>query len=258
LTEETGYFDLVQFVYPLIEEAKKQNLTLRASAGIGIKIHCDGVARRYPVLNRPLHDIDLFGRSKDLKRITKFMESQGFAKVPTSLNAAFSFREIYIYPQTKLEVDIFLDRLQMNHTIEIKDRLELDYPTITVSDLLLQKLQIVKLALKDITDMVMLLSEHSLGEGEKEQVNVPYITKALSDDWGFYYTTTTNLQKILEHLARIDGLDDTIRDDVKNKCNELSREIEAYPKNFGWKIRAKIGTSKRWYREVERETDTSI
>jgi hypothetical protein len=250
--------EYVQLASALVEESRKQNVVLRASAGVGYRMHCNGIEQKYSVLRRPIHDIDLIGRSKNLKNITRIMETYGFVKVPTSLNAAFSLREIYIHPKTRSEVDVFLDRLQMNHTIEFKDRLELDYPTITVSDLLLQKLQIVKLNMKDVTDVVMLLAEHSLGEGENEQVNLTYISKILSEDWGFCFTATTNLQKISDQVGTIDGLDKPIVDMVKEKCQTISKSVEDHPKGLGWRLRAKVGTSKRWYREVEREADVVV
>ncbi len=245
--------ELVQLANLLVDEGQKQNLILRASAGVGFKMHCNGIAQKYAVLNRSLHDVDLIGKSQNLRKITSLMESHGFVKVPTSLNAAFSSREIYYHPKVGVEVDVFLDRLQMNHTIELKDRLELDSPTITISDLLLQKLQIVQLNLKDLSDMIMLLSEHSLGKTDREEVNVPYIAKTLSQDWGFYYTACMSLQKIVGQLPQINGLDGWVVEEVSKKSNSILESVEGHPKSVGWRLRAKIGTSKRWYREVERE-----
>jgi hypothetical protein len=245
--------ELVQLANLLVDEGQNQNLVLRASAGVGFKMHCNGIAQKYAVLNRSLHDIDFVGRSQNLRKITGVMESQGFVKVPTSLNAAFSSREIYYHPKARVEVDVFLDRLQMNHTIELKDRLELDSPTITISDLLLQKLQIVQLNMKDLTDLIMLLSEHDLGKTEKEEVNLPYIAKILSEDWGFYYTACMNLQKIVGQLPQVDGLDGWIVEEVSKKTSGILESVERHPKSLGWRLRAKVGTSKRWYREVERE-----
>ena len=248
--------ELSELACRLVEAARDQDLPLRAGAGVAIKLHCGRALQRYPVLNRPVHDVDLMGRSKNLKDVTKFMESQGFIKVPTSLNAAFSLREIYVNPRTRTEVDVFLDRLQMNHTIELKDRLELDYPTLTVSDLLLSKLQIVKINLKDVTDLVMLLADHPLGNTEKDEVNLPYIAKTLSNDWGFHYTVRNNLRVVGDQLTRLDGLDASTIEELTKKCERIIDAAEAHPKSIGWRVRAKMGTSKRWYREVEREGDS--
>jgi len=75
-------------------------------------------------------------------------------------------------------------------------RLEIDYPTISLADLLLEKMQIVKLNEKDILDTIVMLREHDVGEGDKETINSDRVSGLLSDDWGFYYTVTTNLGKI--------------------------------------------------------------
>jgi len=248
--------ELSELACRLVEAARDQGLPLRAGAGVAIRLHCEGALQRYPVLKRPVHDVDLIGRSRNLKDVTKFMESQGFVKVPTSLNAAFSLREIYVNPKTRTEVDIFLDKLQMNHTIELKDRLELDYPTLTVSDLLLSKLQIVKINLKDVTDLVMLLADHPLGDTDRNEANLPYVAKILSNDWGFHYTVGNNIRVVGDQLARLDGLDTSMIEELAKKCKRIVDAAEAHPKSIGWRVRAKMGTSKRWYREVEREGDS--
>jgi hypothetical protein len=55
----------------------------------------------------------------------------------------------------------------MNHIIEFKDRLEKDYPTIPLEELMLEKLQIVKINEKDIKDLIVLILEHEIGENGK-------------------------------------------------------------------------------------------
>jgi hypothetical protein len=139
----------------------------------------------------------------------------------------------------------------MCHTLDFKNRLELDSPTITLSDLLLQKVQIVKINEKDIKDTMILLREHEIAETEKENVNSDYIAKLLSDNWGFWYTATTNLRKVQEFLSQYEALNKADREDIDSKIDKLLKTLESEPKSLTWKIRAKIGTSKRWYTEVE-------
>jgi len=47
-------------------------------------------------------------------------------------------------------IDIFLDKFRMDHTLDFRKRLKLDNLTIPVTDLLLTKLQIVRIAEKDL------------------------------------------------------------------------------------------------------------
>jgi len=160
-------------------------------------------------------------------------------------------RAIYKDESHNRSVDVFFDKLEMCHTLEFKNRLELDYPTIPLSDLLLQKIQIIKINEKDIKDIIILLREHQVGEFEKETVNINYIARLLSKDWGFWYTVTLNLDKTKEFLAEYKNLADADRKDVETKLDNILKRIEDEPKSIQWKLRSKVGTSKKWYTEVE-------
>jgi len=129
--------------------------------------------------------------------------------------------------------------------------LELDFPTITPSDLLLEKMQIVQITEKDLKDTMILLREHEIKEHENDVINTKYIAKLLSNDWGFYYTVTTNLKKTKEFLNFFDALTDEDKNIISEKIDKLLDYIEREPKSLKWKARAKIGTRKKWYREVE-------
>lgn len=160
-------------------------------------------------------------------------------------------RAIYKDESHNRSVDVFFDKLEMCHNLEFKNRLELDNPTIPLSDLLLQKIQIIKINEKDIKDIIILLREHQVGEFEKETVNINYIARLLSKDWGFWYTVTLNLDKTKEFLAEYKNLADADRKDVETKLDNILKRIEDEPKALQWKLRSKVGTSKKWYTEVE-------
>ncbi|NIR86096.1 hypothetical protein GWO13_00380, partial [Candidatus Bathyarchaeota archaeon] len=125
------------------------------------------------------------------------------------------------------------------------------YPTVSLADLFLGKMQIVKINLKDIKDTVVLLREHGIGESDHETLNSKYIAKLLSKDWGFYYTVTTNLRETKERLLTLKALNKNDASDVRAKIDKLLEIIDSEPKSMGWKMRAKIGTKKKWYEEVE-------
>ncbi|MDI6805848.1 MAG: hypothetical protein QMD20_04195, partial [Candidatus Bathyarchaeia archaeon] len=163
-------------------------------------------------------------------------------------------------------VDVFFDKLLVaNHPIDFKGRLELDYPTITVTDMLLEKVQMWEaFSVKDLKDCLLLLKAHDVKDkGEKESIDASYIAKLLSQDWGFWYTATTNLKKLEKFISEIDKLgpeaeidpkqiENNDREEISRKIKTLLERIEKEPKSLGWKMRAKIGTKKRWYNPVER------
>jgi hypothetical protein len=112
-------------------------------------------------------------------------------------------------------------------------------------------MQIVNLEQKDMIDTTMLLREHDVGNAGPETIDAPYIARRLSDDWGFYYTCTTNLKKVNDKLATYQELKQEDREDVNKKIEKLLKIIEDEPKTMRWKLRARIGPSKKWYRDVE-------
>src|SRR5207249_2216805 len=77
-------------------------------------------------------------------------------------------------------------------------RLELDYPTISLTDLVLEKLQIHRIGRKDLVDLLVLFLGHEVkpgADGDHEVVDADHVTQLLADDWGFWYESIQNLAK---------------------------------------------------------------
>ena len=69
----------------------------------------------------------------------------------------------------------------MHHTLDFRKRLHLDKYTIPISDLLLTKLQIVKLSEKDVIDVIAILEDHEIGNRDNQEIlNVEYISELSS------------------------------------------------------------------------------
>ena len=73
----------------------------------------------------------------------------------------------------------------------------------------------------------------------------------MSDDWGFYYTATHNLENVKNATVGVAVLDDKQRETICKKVDQVLQKIEDAPKSGNWKRRAKIGTQKPWYNLVE-------
>lgn len=238
----------------IVDEAKKENLTLRVLGATAFRIHSPNNLKVHDQLTRAISDLDFMGYSKERDKIERFFtERLGYAAVHAALTPGlFAGRCIFINKSGgNSHADVFLDKLEMNHVIDFKGRLEIDYPTITLADLLLEKLQIVHINEKDIKDSILLLLEHDIGEGDEETINMRRIAKIMGEDWGFYYTTTTNLKKIETFLPKYKILTEEQRCEISSKIDKVLQGIENTPKSLGWKIRARVGPSKRWYNEVE-------
>jgi len=243
--------DLVTEALRVVEEAKKQNVVLRLMGAIGVRLHCPEFTDLHRSMGREISDMDFIGYEKASSKIERFFESLGYAIRPLTYSFRQSGRLIFTDDANAKRIDVFLDRLAMCHTIDFSKRLEVDYPTIPLAELLLEKMQIIKLNEKDVKDTIVLLREHQIGQGDTETVNIAYIAKLLSNDWGFYYTVRTNLNKVRNLVQGFAELDEEDKRNVVRKIDQITTEIENEPKSFSWRMRAKVGPSKKWYREVD-------
>ena len=259
----------------IVEKAKQEGIVLRILGGLSIAIHCKehrefaqklGRMGTGVIKGQEYSDIDYVSYRNQREKIKELFDKIGYAKRRATLSTAASERQIYYHPKGWFYVDVFFDKLLVaNHPINFKGRLELDYPTITVTDMLLEKIQMWEaFSVKDLKDCLLLLKAHDIKEkSEKESIDTLYIAKILVQDWGFWYTATTNLKNLKKFITEIDklGIEADInpkqiekkeREDITEKIEAILERIEKEPKSFGWKMRAKIGTKKKWYNPVER------
>ncbi len=238
----------------IIEAADRRQIPLRLMGGAAIRMHCNRFQDLYETLGRtPKHDMDFVTYGKFRPLTKRLMTELGYTPYVSLMmtGATGRNRQIFNDAEGNKAIDIFFDKLQMCHTIDFHQRLEKDSPTIPLAELLLQKMQIVELNEKDIQDTIVLLQEHSLDSHDNETINMDQLARALGDDWGFYYTVTTNLRRVKDMLPRYAAIDGQNQLDIAEKIERLLARIEEEPKTLPWKLRAKIGTSKKWYTVVE-------
>ena len=233
----------------LVDSARDEGLILRLLGAVAFQIHCPKFRYLSEKMQRTLTDIDFAAYGKQRQGIVQFFKKNKVPQLHEDITALLP-RMIYQDP-SGLTIDVFLDRLEMCHTINFTGRLETDQWTVPLAELLLEKLQIVRINEKDIKDVIMLLREHELGQGDKEVINSGYITELLSADWGFYHTVELNLRKIDAVILNHNALTDEDRQDVHAKIDSLLQTMEGTPKSLRWKIRAKVGESQKWYTDVE-------
>ena len=236
----------------IVDITTKQRVLVRGLGATAVRSHSLGFADKAPVLRRELTDVDLITYSKHEKRVIDALNDCGYHQDRArAYLRKLSGRSILENPNMHIVADLFFDKLSYNHVISLKERLEEDPLTIPVADLFLEKMQIVQINEKDVKDVILLLGQHPLGSIDEETVNVERICKVLSEDWGFYYTVTTNLNKISEYATSLQGLKEDDCSDVLSKIDQLRSAIESSPKSLGWKMRAKVGAGKKWYEDVE-------
>ncbi len=251
-----GDIDFTGEAQEIVSATRAEGITLRILGATAFRIHCPEYVAVHEAMQREVTDLDFAAYSKEDRKIEQFFKNglhfdveQRRASLTPGL---FEGRHIYVQPDTGLHVDVFFDALNMCHVVNFRDRLHLDFPTISLADMTLEKVQIVQLNEKDVKDMLMLFAAHPVGSEDQETINGKYIADLLAKDWGFYHTTTVNLGKIRNALQRYQALfrpEDVKR--VEERIALLLDMIERAPKSLKWKARAAVGTKVQWYNDVE-------
>jgi hypothetical protein len=249
--------EFVDEALALVHDAEAKGIRLRILGSIAYRLQCPNNLHLFQDTKRVLTDVD-FGAEKNQNRaIREFLTARGYEPDDGIYMASEGARHAYLHQDTGLNVDVFADELYFCHRIPFKDRLGLDKPTICTTDLLLEKMQIVEINLKDFKDTIVLMLEHPLSHQESgaKAIDTAYIVDMMRQDWGFYYTFTTNLKRVPEFFTEFPSIGPKEHGVIRGRIEALLDAIETAPKTLGWKMRAKIGTRSRWYQEVSEKSE---
>jgi len=259
-----GFDDFVKDSVEIVSRAKEKGIELRILGALSSYLHLKeadpNAAQFYQGLGRlgpdvTFTDLDLMGLRKQRGDLMKFLEKDLHLKPDLRFLQVYGNERLLYYKDDKFSIDVFLDKLHYSHDVDFKERLGLDYPTITTTDLVLEKLQIHEINRKDLVDLTVTFLYHPIRDGfSREVVDARYISSILCNDWGFWYDATSNLPKTALMCEALKGEGKLVDDQVatvKSRISELLGHLERTPKSNGWTKRAKVGTSKPWYRDVE-------
>jgi hypothetical protein len=248
----------------ILRAASEAKVVLKMLGGLAIRIHSlneEEFANRLGRSAEPgqeYSDIDFATYYKSRDGVRKVMESFGYSKRPSTMSTSASQRQIYFHPKGWFYIDVFWDKLKAaNHPISFRGRLEIDPISIPLSDLLLEKLQIVSFSRKDLLDTLLLMKAHVVVEKEESGIiSTDRLAGVVSRDWGFWHTVTTNLQRIREYLKNVTTLHPQETADLITKLDQILLSTARASKSLGWRLRALVGTRKKWYNPVE--TDETV
>ncbi len=261
--------DFINEAVSIISKAKEKGIVLRILGALGVFMHTEesSIRNLFYSLERlgkdkPLFtDLDLAGYSKQTPAVKKFFEQELGFKPNIYINTLFAYRRnIFDHPENLFSVDVFYDRLEFSHSVEFgnapgRGRLEVDFPTISLANIVLEKLQIHRINRKDLIDLIILFLGHPVKKGENSQaIDSSYIAKTLANDWGFWYDACENMKKVKSITSEFhaDGkLDSAQVEKIEATLDLLLKQIEDEPKTRNWQNRARKGTSIPWYKDVE-------
>ncbi len=259
-----GEDEFINEALNIVSKAEEKGIILRILGSLAVRLYISGNQQALLLHRRRLNapeqvftDLDLIGYGKQRGSIEKFFNDLQY-QPDRIVNRIFGDRRLIFYhPKGYFMVDIFLNKLEFSHDIYFgekpgKGRLELSYPAITPTDIVLEKLQIHKINRKDLIDLAAIFLVKDVNS-DPLSINGSYIAKILSQDWGFWYDATNNLNKlksIVKELFELKELQEEYSKIIQ-KVDSLLSMIEKEPKSKDWLKRSQIGTKKPWYREVE-------
>lgn len=196
-------------------------------------------------LIRSSSDIDLFIKSHDRALLSSSLREYGFS--PDREFNILNGKERMIFDKNGLKVDVFIDSFNMSHRLHIKNRLNVCNITLSPADLLLTKVQIYEINKKDLIDIAALIIASVSDKGGTCMIDMNYVARCLSKDWGLWKTTMGNLDILRRRCKELIPSHSWHRKMLIDGCNELVRVINCHSKAIPWKVRSILGERIRWY-----------
>jgi hypothetical protein len=232
----------------LLAAAEQADVLVRVLGGMAIVLHVGDLL--HPAFRREIQDIDLATPKHEGRRVAEFIAQQGYTPNKT-FNAMHGARRLLFYDEPNgRQIDVFVGTFEMCHQLPLEQRLELEPLTLPLAELVLTKLQIVKLNKKDRYDLYSLLLTHEVADSDGEAINAQYIGELCGRDWGLYRTIQINLERLDAELD-VPELSPDQLETIRERVHQLQEAIEQAPKTGKWKLRARVGDRVRWYEDPE-------
>jgi hypothetical protein len=213
----------------------------RVLGGVAVAIH-DHVALPSSLI-RPYADIDLVVEKGGEGGLARVLTGLGY-EADRKFNALYGYRRMLFWDRPNdRQLDVFVGRFAMCHALDLGGRLA-SGPTLTPADLLLTKLQIVELNPKDIVDALALIVSHELAdESAGDVLGQDRIGAVTGSDWGWFTTASDSLARIRER-ADVAG---ELAEAARARIDAILATLDAAPKSFRWRARARVGRRMPWY-----------
>jgi hypothetical protein len=243
--------DALEEALAIVRDASERGIPVRIVGGLAVRV----LTPDFPPRVRDAQDLDLATISRTSQALTAFLVERGYVPDKT-FNALYGRKQLFFAHGGSggRALDVIVDRLEMSHTLEFKDRIEQLPYTLSPADILLSKLQIFELNEKDAQDVVYLLAAYPVGDSDGVgMIDLRVFRQIVGEDWGWWRTVTMNLDRITELLRAererlVPGAADL---DPADGLKALQQAAEEAPKSRRWKMRARLGDRKRWYQIAE-------
>ena len=236
----------------VVVAGREARVALRVVGSLAFHLHCPRYGYLQAALGRAYTDLDFAALSAQARAVRALLAGLGYTENREAYVMSEGGRAMFDGVTNGLHIDVFFDRLDFCHVIPWSEqRLLADALTLPLAELLLEKMQIVKLNEKDVIDTVMLLLEHELGNTDVETVLLERVAGLCCADWGLWRTTTMNLQKVRQLGCGYPQLAAADRQLLAARVEQLLAHLDSAPKTIGWRVRSKLGDRVKWYKDVD-------
>lgn len=248
MNERLIHEDVFEETVRLLAAAERESIPVRALGGMAVVLHVGELL--HPAFRREIHDLDLATPKRAQRKVDDFLVAQGYTP-NRRFNAVHGARRLLFYDEPNgRQIDVFVGTFAMCHEIPLMERLTLEPLTLPLAELLMTKLQIVKLNRKDEFDLYSLLLTHEIAEHDNDTINAERIATLCANDWGLYRTFQLNLDRLLDDID-LPQLGEAERDLIRDRIRLLQEAIEKSPKSTKWKVRGRVGDRVRWYEDPD-------
>src|SRR5436853_530511 len=190
--------DIVAEAERVLDAAEAQGVPLRLIGGVAVKLHTPAMS---PALARTYGDIDTATVKGQNRPVTDLMTGLGYepARQFNALHGAT--RMLFHDRPNDRKLDVFVDGFDLNHSIPITARIDVEKRTIPLAELLLTKLQVVEFTDKDMRDTVALLVGHEVGDHDGETINAAVSAALTADDLPLGRTTPANREALPDGVS---------------------------------------------------------
>jgi len=135
----------------ILQGADAAGTRLRLTGSLAVQLRCPAFGY-LAYTGREFHDIDFVAWRREGRQLRELLADLGYIEDREVAVVSEGARAIFVQGERRTHVDVFFDRLEFCHPIPLEGRMEIDPGTLPLAELLLGKLQIVKIAEKDLLD----------------------------------------------------------------------------------------------------------
>src|SRR5690348_10523278 len=174
----------------LLEAARAAEVPTAALGGVAFQLLCAS-ARPGGRYHRVLADIDVATTARGRRSLDALAQVAGFAP-DEQFNRMNGASRMRYEDDDGSHLDVFVDEFRLCHVLTWGKRLPAGRETLPLAELLLTKLQVVRLEAKDVSDLLALFTDR----WPEIQAERPRLTELVRNDWGLWRTARGSLETL--------------------------------------------------------------